>query len=658
MARRGLGVGWWVFATGLLLLGMALWFVFAAQSVVVQVNPEPDALQVSGLTIPLGSRWLMLQGEHDITAKKQGYHPLAETVSIERGEDNHFFFTLKKLPGRLRVTSKPAGAAISIRQGDEERAAAVTPSEEISLEAGRYQLMLRADRHEVLAADIVIEGMDQLQTLDYVLVPAWAEITISSRPADAVILIDGKAQGKTPATVEVGAGEHQLALRLPGFQTWQKTLNVVANQPQTLPVIKLQPALGKIVVQSSPTGAAVTLNGKFSGSTPATLTVTPNKPMAVKLSKPGYQSAEAAVQARSGETKTLKLDLQPILGAVKFSATPADAELLINGKSRGAANQTLNLVATTQNIEIRKPGFKSYKTTVTPRPGFLQTVEATLQTPQQAKAASTPSVITTATGQRLKLIQPGRFTMGSPRREQGRQANESYHDVELTKAFYLGTHEVTNEAFREFRPRHSSGIVARTTLDNDNYPVVRVSWADAIAYCNWLSKKDGLPPAYQNGQLITPVTTGYRLPTEAEWAWAARFAGNRRLKYPWGGKMPPAANAGNFADVSAASLLDKTLQSYTDGHAAAAPVGRFLVNALGIYDLGGNVAEWVNDVYAGVQIITRPQTDPLGLGTAGAHVVRGSSWRHGRITELRLAYRDTSNSARDDLGFRIARYAD
>jgi formylglycine-generating enzyme required for sulfatase activity len=281
----------------------------------------------------------------------------------------------------------------------------------------------------------------------------------------------------------------------------------------------------------------------------------------------------------------------------------------------------------------------------------------------QAKLASMPSVIQTAAGQRLRLIRPGRFTMGAPRREQGRRANEVQRDVKLIRLFYIGVHEVTNDQFRRFRPGHTSGIVASTTLDNDDYPVARVSWEDAAAYCNWLSERDGLPKAYRRGgqglELVTPVTTGYRLPTEAEWAWAAHMAGGRRLKYPWGDAMPPTSAAGNYADISAAELLNEHLQSYDDSYAAAAPVGRFQANAFGLHDLGGNVAEWVHDPYsASLGLSAGTAVDPLGPASGSAHTVRGSSWRHGRITELRLSYRTSGIAARDDLGFRIARYAE
>jgi formylglycine-generating enzyme required for sulfatase activity len=101
------------------------------------------------------------------------------------------------------------------------------------------------------------------------------------------------------------------------------------------------------------------------------------------------------------------------------------------------------------------------------------------------------------------------------------------------------------------------------------------------------------------------------------------------------------------------------LPAYDDGYASTAPVGTFKANPIGIFDGGGNVAEWVNDWYTvPTPGVTTPVVDPVGPRRGSSHVVRGSSWHHAGVTELRLSYRDYSAVARADLGFRIARNAD
>ncbi|MBA3563973.1 MAG: SUMF1/EgtB/PvdO family nonheme iron enzyme, partial [Gammaproteobacteria bacterium] len=419
-----------------------------------------------------------------------------------------------------------------------------------------------------------------------------------------------------------------------------------------------------VSLRSSPAGASVTVAGSYRGQTPLELELTPGRMHAIAVSKAGYETATRELQLDAAEDQSLELRLQPIVGVIQVHLQPADAELFVNGEQQ--TGRRLSLPAVPQRIEVRKPGFAPYSDTVTPRPGFAQVLDIQLRTPEQLEAAATPTLIRSSAGQQLRLVDGGRFTMGAPRREQGRRANENLRPVEITRPFYIGIHEVTNAEFRQFSSSHNSGIVQQVSLDNDDRPAVRVTWEQAARYCNWLSGKESLPPVYaeKGGVLVAsqPIGKGYRLPTEAEWALAARFAGRKTadgLKYPWGMNMPAPANAGNFADATANGLVRDALAGYDDGYAATAPVGKFAPNAIALFDIGGNVSEWMHDhyaIYPGTP--GQPAIDPVGPAEGDTHVIRGSSWMHGGISELRLSWRESADQARPDLGFRIARYAE
>jgi formylglycine-generating enzyme required for sulfatase activity len=334
----------------------------------------------------------------------------------------------------------------------------------------------------------------------------------------------------------------------------------------------------------------------------------------------------------------------------------------------GKATQRLRLTTRRHSLVFSKPGYVTKTVKVTPRAGTSRNVDARLATVAQSQrkrpAAAIAAEKRTPTGQRLQLVRPqGSFRMGASRREPGRRANESVRKVALVRPFYLGGSEVSNAEYRKFRPSHGSGFAEGVSLNGDSQPVVDVTWEDAARYCNWLSKQEGLPLAYKEvgGKLraVQPLNTGYRLPTEAEWAYVARKHNrSSEERYPWTGGFPPQSVAANFADDSIADTLANTVPDYNDGYRVSAPVRSFSARPAGFHDLGGNVAEWVHDYYAVYPgEAGKLVTDPLGPASGAHHVVRDSSWRLGTITELRLSYRDYSREARPDLGFRIARYA-
>jgi formylglycine-generating enzyme required for sulfatase activity len=639
------------------------WLLFTTKAVRVEIDPAPDRVAFEGgwMGWELAGRHLLRPGTYTLVAEKQGFRRLEETIEVTGAQAQRFAFAMEKLPGLLVIdTGNVQGAVVSA----DGSPVGGTPGEPIELEEGEHTIRVEADRHRPFVTQVSIEGSGQTQTLTVELVPLWAPVSFDSSPAGATVLIDGDLVGRTPLSTSLPEGRHDFELGLEGHKTHRGSVKVTANEPTSVPRVKLAPADARLVLNSDPPGASVTVGEEYRGRTPLDIDLAPGRTHRIEVLRSGYDAATREVLLEAGETEELSIALTPRLGEVEFVTLPGGAELLIDGGPRGPASQVLQLVAVPHRIEVRKEGYEPFRIEVTPRPGFPQTVRVELKTAEEIRAEAVPAAIRTRQGQELILIDGGRFGMGAPRREPGRRANETLREVELTRRHYMATMEVTNEQFHEFRDSHLSGRAGPVNLEIGNHPVVRVSWEEAALYCNWLSREEGLPEFYLDtgGAVVArePFTTGYRLPTEAEWAWAARYPdGAAPLKYPWGQSMPVAKDSGNYADESAQTLLSATLQGYDDRFAATAPVDSFPPNPLGLFNVGGNVAEWVHDVYTVYRSGDgKVESDPTGPREGEFHVIRGSSWMDASMSELRLTYRDRGREPRADVGFRIARYAE
>jgi formylglycine-generating enzyme required for sulfatase activity len=645
----------------LAVLAIAAWLLFTSSSVRFEINPQdPDNVSISGgwFRMPMGDRILLRNGEYTVVVQKDGYYDVNQNFAIAGEDSKTVEVRMRKLPGLLTVvTSPPVDAVVSIDNGTIGKA----PFGPVELQPGEHSVSVRADRFLPFGDVVSVPGLGKHEALHVQLVRRWSNVDITTEPPGATIFAGEQSLGVTPATVELLEGTHQLSVVREGFRAWDGTIEAEPNVDQQLPLIQLEPANAKLLVNSIPRSANVTVNGRYRGQSPITLALSPGVDYEIGLSKAGYGATSRRVRLEAAASDSITVDLSARTGSLTVNVQPADANVYIDGRARGSGSTTLQLSSAPHRVEVRKDGFQTWARTVTPRPGYPQTVTARLRSLREIEQEKVQQTVTTVDDQTMRRVEPGTFTMGSSRSEQGRRANEVLVPVTLTRPFLIGVREVTNNEFAKFQPGHDSGSDIHASMAGGSNPVANVSWSDAVEYCNWLSTREGLKPAYEEkfGEwtIIRPLTNGYRLPTEAEWAWAFKYGGSQGAqKFSWGNEMPPKRNSGNFADRSAVDVAPSVLPRYDDGFASSAPVGKFPANALGLYDGAGNVAEWVNDIYSvPTPGLTKAVVDPLGPETGNSHVVRGSSWRHAGILELRLSFRESESQPRPDVGFRIAR---
>ncbi len=412
-----------------------------------------------------------------------------------------------------------------------------------------------------------------------------------------------------------------------------------------------------IAIEAQESGLRVAVSGEKEFLTTVgkqSLTVAPGD-QEIKVGAPGLESVVRTFPLAKGQTQRILLAIADKKITVTLVGREPD---VISGLNEAAQHQPKKLpekqLVTGAALAVAK------KSEATPLVAPFDESTAKRSQQEWAERLKVPVSVTNSLGMRLRLIPPGEFMMGAP------NAGDSMvpHTVRITRPYYLGAFEVTRGEFQKFvsavdfksqaeRDKGGSHLAngkQRTKVDDshqytwrapgfvqdDRHPVVDVSWDDMQGFCDWLSHKEG---------------KRYRLPTEAEWEYAAR-AGTTHWNYNGKGGEEM-TEIGNIPDAAAAAQFpgwEEQTRS-NDGFAYTSPVGSFRPNNFGLYDTLGNVFEQCSDWNAEDYYRHSPENDPGGPANGPGHVARGGSFV--ALVPVHGRWWFSAGVHLPDLGFRV-----
>lgn len=631
-------------------------YIFWIKAAVVEVIPEVAALKAEraledGWGWVLQDKIYLLSSEAVLKVAAPGF--ITEKVALERHTlKRRIAVKLKEAPAIIKATAAPADERIQWYINAEHVASGAELK--TSVKPGTHALEVMHPYYQPQKASVSLARGAEKE-LEFILEPVKGQIDLSSKPAAVPVLLDGNFIGETPILKPLPGGHYRLQIETPDFETVNDAVEISYQQPTINRNYQLIYKRALISFTLVPAGGQLRIDGKVIPTKNMPLALEPQRELAINYSKDGYFAKTIRRTFKPNQKEAVSFSLKAEFGKVLIKANPI-ADIKIDDKAVGQTPQTLMLSALPHRVRLSKPGYRAVQKTIRPNSRNTIQINETLLTEQQARLSESPAVVKNSIGIELVLFKPIKtetFKLGAHRSEKGQRANEILRTVSLDKAFYVSRTEISAKHYHAF-----DGQAPASNLALSN-----VSWGDAARFCNWLSTQENLPHFYiESGGGIAgyrPSSIGYRLLSEAEWEWLARYAKRSvPARFVWGNQTTIPKGAGNFADESAKTNVAVYIPHYNDGYPRLAPVASFKQDSAGLHDLAGNVSEWVHDTYT-VDNAVGASSNPLGISnntSYSGHVVKGSSWRSGTLSELRSSYRQRASDRADDRGFRIARY--
>jgi formylglycine-generating enzyme required for sulfatase activity len=521
----------------------------------------------------------------------------------------------------------------------------LTSIDNINLKKNSYSYEIISNNHLTYKSDFEIEKYTEELLIPVILKKIDKSLQISSNPNNAKVLLNNIELGVTPITINLDKSNNEIILKKQGYKD-KKIKYSVDNNSRSEIKYSLDEDENLISLSTVPSSASVFLDDEYVGITPIKFT-NPNKGV-IKIKKYGYLDNIINFSSQSNAINSI---LKKDMAEVQFD-TNVTSKIYLNGRYIGSTPLKTDIQKIKHSIRYEALGYRSIKETFEPLNDNLQ-IYKTLLTNKQASLIDSKENSTNSIGSKLILMNPGSITMGSPKRESRRDINEIERRVNISKHFFISKNLITHSEFKNYKKSTKAS----------NLPINNISWIDAAKFCNWLSKKEGLEQFYiiKNDILIyyNTKSNGYRLPTEAEWEYAAKSNNPMQgdLIYSWGSDRQITKLVGNIADQSTEGILTNFVADYDDGFVERSPVGSFRSNQNGLNDITGNLSEWVNDFYE-TKIIDPSKifTDYIGPTVGTTHVIKGSNHYSSTSLQLGLSYRTYGNGPNELVGFRVARW--
>jgi formylglycine-generating enzyme required for sulfatase activity len=580
----------------------------------ILTNPS-DALKIiDEENLGTGQNFRLSIGKHNIVIEKEGYQNIYDEINVS--EDNTLFqYQLMEIEDvSVQITSVPSRATVfinAIKIGN-------TPVATF-YPAGEYPFKIEKKEYVTINKTINIQPTGFKE--NYQLEEDFGLIYITSSPQSLldIYINDINTGEKTSFKFErKKPGEYKVQAKTNFYETKEQTFSLQRGENK------------KVNLNSIPIYATLTINTyenafvELNGNKITELKNIKLEPMLVniKVTMPKATPLEERIELKIGDVKILDLYPNISTGTIQVAVVPFDAFIELKGDAREHFTSKgmkifKDIPIGTYELTVKHDGYKTFK-----EPLALEKDE---KIQKQINLEEGSDIL-----ENMIFVQGRTRLMGS---NNGNYDEKPVHAVTVYD-FYIGKYEVTQKEWKAVMGSNPSN------WKGDDLSVERISWYDAIEFCNNKSIQEGLTPCYSGKGKNTKCNfnaNGYRLPTEAEWEYAAR-GGNKSKGYKYSGSN----NIGDVAWYSGNSG-EKTHK-----------VGTKQANELGIHDMSGNIWEWCNDWYDKDYYNNSLKNNPQGPSNGDVRVLRGGSWRYSDyLCRSASRHGNSPDSYNDNYGFRF-----